>query len=76
MILKDKDLNNISSRIERFHKEMEDLRNNKKQDPWLRISAAIGHAVYDPAVDKDANRVFERADRSMYEDKERLKSIL
>ncbi len=76
VILKDKDLNNISSRIERFHKEMEDLRNNKKQDPWLRISAAIGHAVYDPAVDKDANRVFERADRSMYEDKERLKSIL
>ena len=34
---------------------------------------AVGVADYDPSLDSDVNRIFERADQEMYEDKRELK---
>ena len=41
----------------------------KDGDPWDRVSAAIGIAVYDPAKDTSTQDVFKRADERMYENK-------
>ena len=36
---------------------------------------AAGYAIYDPAVDKDAESVFKRADEAMYEQKKQMKAV-
>lgn len=41
--------------------------------PWERLSAACGYAVYDPRLDADAASVFKRADEDMYVHKIRMK---
>ncbi|MBR0411191.1 MAG: diguanylate cyclase [Eubacterium sp.] len=73
VILKDHDLEQIDSLVRRFRDDLKAQRNREGDEPWLKISAAIGYAVFDPAVDDDANRVFQRADKAMYEDKMRSK---
>ena len=42
--------------------------------PWEMASVAMGLAEYDPGTDQSVQAVFERADRNMYQDKDRLKS--
>ena len=74
VILKDHDLLNISSLIKRFRGDLKAVRSNRKTDPWLRINAAIGYAIYDPDLDDSAESVFERADKAMYENKEQIKA--
>lgn len=44
------------------------------REPWERFSAAVGMAVFDPAADLSVEDVFRRADRSMYDNKQKLKS--
>lgn len=73
VILKGHDLEQIDSLVRRFRDDLKAQRNREGAEPWLKISAAIGYAVFDPAVDDDANRVFQRADKAMYEDKMRSK---
>jgi diguanylate cyclase (GGDEF)-like protein len=55
-----------------------DLRSYKiteaADEPWKEINVAGGIAIYDPNRDKNANAVVKRADKKMYEDKERKKS--
>ncbi len=43
-------------------------------EPWKEINVAGGIAIFDPLTDKNANAVVKRADKMMYEDKERKKS--
>ena len=47
--------------------------NQKELKPWFRYSAAVGMAE-NASYDTSAELVFKRADRSMYEDKERFRS--
>ena len=42
-------------------------------EPWERVSAAIGYALYDSDLDTDADSVFRRADKLMYENKKQMK---
>ncbi|OON87175.1 hypothetical protein BXO88_04695 [Oribacterium sp. C9] len=42
-------------------------------DPWERISAAIGYAVYTKDVDITVEDVFKKADYAMYENKKEMK---
>jgi diguanylate cyclase (GGDEF)-like protein len=73
VILQHHDLDCIEELDKRFHDQMNALMNSEGKDPWLRHTAAIGYAVYDPNVDDGADSVFERADKAMYIDKERWK---
>lgn len=43
--------------------------------PWERVSASIGHALYDPKRDHKVEDVFRRADQAMYEHKVAMKSV-
>ena len=42
-------------------------------EPWEKLSAAIGYAVYDPKTDKCVEDVLNRADEHMYEQKKKMK---
>ena len=42
-------------------------------EPWNRISAALGYALYDPRLDAGVKYVLIRADREMYRKKRRMK---
>ena len=69
VILRKHDLDHVEELNERFHNEMNALRNSSDKAPWLRHTAAIGYAIFDPAADDGAESVFERADKAMYIDK-------
>ncbi len=49
-----------------------------KQDckPWEKYSLAAGMAVFNSETDKDIDSVFKRADKIMYENKQRIKATL
>lgn len=50
-------------------------KNEEKGDPiYENVSIASGLAVYNPATDKSASNVFEKADKLMYENKARMKA--
>ena len=72
IILKDQDLNNIETLIERFNNKLSALAENNKLSPWEAVSAAIGYATYDCEKDASAVNVFKRADNKMYENKKRM----
>lgn len=55
--------------------ELRSLRITEASDkPWKEINIASGIAIYDPEADRSAYDVYKRADRLMYEDKERKKA--
>ncbi|MBQ9459053.1 MAG: diguanylate cyclase [Oscillospiraceae bacterium] len=43
--------------------------------PWEKPSAAVGIALYDAALDRNADDVFKRADAAMYADKQAMKAV-
>ena len=72
IILKDHDLENIDSLVEKFNNELAALAENKDLQPWEAVSAAIGYATYDADKDAGAVNVFKRADNNMYENKKKM----
>ena len=74
VILKNRDLRNIDFLVERFHDMSTAFNGDKKANLWFEHGAAIGYAIFDPALDEDVSSVFDRADRAMYEDKLRIKA--
>jgi diguanylate cyclase (GGDEF)-like protein len=74
VILRNRDLDNIDALVERFHNIPEEYKGDKKDVLWFRYGAAIGYAIYNPAIDDDTSSVFDRADKAMYKDKQRTKS--
>jgi diguanylate cyclase (GGDEF)-like protein len=65
-----------SNRVELCREfELRSLRITEASDkPWKEINIASGIAIYDPEADRSAYDVYKRADRLMYEDKERKKA--
>jgi GGDEF domain-containing protein len=59
-----------------FHARMEAFASPDASglEPWERISAAMGYALFDPAVDKGTADVFRRADEQMYFNKRQMKA--
>ncbi|MBQ3971884.1 MAG: diguanylate cyclase [Selenomonadaceae bacterium] len=43
-------------------------------EPWEKISAAVGMAIYDPARHTNAHDVFNEADEKMYANKRAMKA--
>ena len=60
--------------VAQFKSEMEHKQSNLSLNPWEKVSAAVGMAVYEPANDKTSDEVFKRADKEMYENKLAMKA--
>ena len=60
--------------MDTFNKELESLSADPSLEPWEKVSAAIGAAFYDPAVDKNIDSLLWRADAVMYERKKEMKA--
>ncbi len=74
VILMNGDLQSIDDLMKEFRDTVASYTNNEDLDPWERVSAAIGYAVYDPERHNNATDVFKHADERMYEDKTRQKA--
>lgn len=76
VILKGRDYNEIEILAMEFHARMEAFASPDASglEPWERISAAMGYALFDPAVDKGTADVFRRADEQMYFNKRQMKA--
>ena len=46
-----------------------------RQEPWERVSAALGYALYDREIDSNVLNVFRRADKAMYARKKEMKAV-
>ena len=72
VILEGKDYENREALLEianeRFTKSF-----RTGEEEFRRFSAALGMAVYAPGVDKNADSVFIRADKNMYQNKAKIK---
>ena len=53
---------------------MERKNSNPSAEPWEKVSAAVGTAIYKAGVDKSADEVFKRADKEMYANKLAMKA--
>ncbi len=72
-ILENDDFRNRDALLIEFDDELDRLRELDDLDPWERISAAIGIAVYDSTCDNSVEDVFNRADTIMYECKKSMR---
>ena len=68
VIIKDRDYDSIEEKIRQF----KSLSKETTGEPWERVNAAIGYALYDH--DDTVDDVFRRADHSMYEYKKEMKA--
>ena len=73
VILTGRDYENIEKLEAEFNKKVSDIYNDASLMPWLRISAAVGYAIYNPKMDRNAEDVLNRADKLMYEHKRQMK---
>ena len=69
IILRGSDYDNCAELIRIFEDEIKRLAADDTLAPWEKVSAAIGVAFYDPALDNDLNSLFRRADHEMYNKK-------
>lgn len=74
-ILENSDLANRYPLIARFKAEMRERAENSLLQPWEKVSAAVGLAVYEPGRDRSVDDVFKRADQEMYADKQSMKAV-
>ena len=75
VLLENKDYTQKEELIDSFKSKMEELQSNKSLQPWERVSAAIGLAVFDDSKDDDVDSVLKRADRLMYQNKKDMKAV-
>ncbi len=67
--------NYLNSMLQQFWNDMAYTANNPNLEPWQRISAAIGVAIFNPAKHRSVNDVFKEADANMYENKKSMKAL-
>ena len=72
VILENHDYEDVETLKEEFDRRLQMLQ--QKQNPWERISAAAGYAMFDPKKDVDMESAFKRADELMYERKKQMKA--
>ena len=73
VVLKGNDLENVDALTEQFNEIVSKRYSDASLDPWRRISAAIGYAIFDPKSDVYVADVFKRADHAMYDRKKAMK---
>lgn len=72
VILKNNDYDKIDSLIEEFNQRLKALE-QEDIEPWEKVGASIGYALYDPTLDNSVDDVFRRADQDMYQKKKEMK---
>ena len=73
VVLQNNDSENIESLVAQFEQRAAEISADSELDPWERISAAIGYALYDETLDTGADSVLTRADMAMYKCKRAMK---
>lgn len=75
VVLRNADYDHVAELANKFNEAVEATQKDGADGlkPWERVSAALGYALYDEERDEDAQGVFRRADRSMYERKRSMK---
>ncbi|MEE5994161.1 MAG: diguanylate cyclase [Oscillospiraceae bacterium] len=74
VILKNNDYHKIELLEREFNQQLEQFQSDTALQPWEKISAAFGYALFDEETDHCADDVFNRADQNMYERKKAMKA--
>ena len=74
VILRGRDYHDIEALIKKFKETLDKFAKDSSLQPWERVSAAIGYALYNKETDSSIEDVFKRADEAMYECKTRMKA--
>lgn len=72
VIFSNHDYEHLEELKENLNRSMQET--EQEEHPWERVSAAVGYALFDPAMDRDMESVFKRADKQMYECKKQMKA--
>ena len=75
VILCDHDYDHIEELYAQFNHHLEELAADSTLQPWEKVSASVGYALFDPECDHCADDVFKRADHNMYERKKAMKAL-
>lgn len=75
VIIKNSDCDYADSLTEKFNKTIEKLSTDDSLEPWERISAAIGTAVFDTEKDSTVTNVLKRAERLLQTRKKEMKMM-
>ncbi|MCR4605113.1 MAG: diguanylate cyclase [Eubacterium sp.] len=73
VILENTDYRNINLISRKFAESIEHRQESQVYEPWEKVSAALGFALYDKNNDATVEDVFKRADAKMYENKKKMK---
>ena len=74
VVLRGNDFDKVNDLVAEFNETLASQDDAEAElEPWERVSAAIGYALYDANLDTDADSVFRRADKLMYENKKKMK---
>ena len=71
--LQGEDIATCHDAVQMLKQKMTDLQDSNLE-PWEKISAAVGMAIYDPAKHTNAHDVFNEADEKMYSNKRAMKA--
>lgn len=74
IILQGSDYDGCRELIAKLETELAHMDADDALEPWEKVSAAIGAAFYDEALDGDIDSLFRRADSEMYDNKKRMKA--
>lgn len=75
VILENSDLAAREELVGALKSEMKRRAEDASLQPWEKVSAAVGVALYDAVLDASADAVFKRADAAMYADKQAMKAV-
>jgi len=75
VVLKNDDFDRIKTLSSDFNQHLEQIALDTSLQPWEKISAAFGYALFDAKTDHCAEDVFKRADYHMYERKKAMKAV-
>ena len=75
IILKGHDYEHIEELTEAFNQNLKVFAADDSLEPWEKVSAALGYALYDSELDASIESVFKRADEKMYENKKAMKAV-
>ena len=74
VIIKNDDYDNIEETVQKFRNALSENADNESLEPYERVNAAIGWSLFSPGGDTCVEDVFRRADRLMYENKNKMKA--
>ena len=74
VVLEKSDYADVENLVKKFKDKIAEISQDNLLEPWERVSAAIGYALYDETVDKSVSDVFNRADVAMYTHKKAMKA--